>query len=140
MTGEEAREFYADPVHLTAAGPGRKRSAPRKTAMVAVRFDPAAIEAVKRLTDGTSQTVSGWIRDAVQREAGRGERKRPAGLTPGSGCRGERKALRSSLGWQPGATVTGSAGNGLTFRCEHLSIGNVESASCGACGPLSAVA
>ena len=143
MNDQETHEFYNDPAHLVPAGPARKRTRPMKTAMVAVRFDPAVIAAVKRLTEGSEVTVSSWIRGAVQREEYRqrvkwlDEHRHELEVVPGSGrAAGPRKALRSSLGWQPGPTVTGSAGNGLTFRCQHLSIGNVASASCGICGPL----
>lgn len=52
---------------------------------------------------------------------------RPQGLIPGSGRQGEPKALRSSLSLS------------CTFRCEHISIGNVAGASCGQCGPLARV-
>lgn len=53
---------------------------------------------------------------------------RPQALVPGSGRKGEPKALRSSL--------TRAA----TFACPHMSIGNATSASCGICGPLARVA
>jgi predicted DNA-binding protein len=58
---------------------------------------------------------------------GRTGAERPRGLIPGSGRKGEPKALRSSLGTRSG---------GSTFSCSHMSIGGVQSASCGICGPL----
>jgi hypothetical protein len=54
-----------------------------------------------------------------------GTARRPAGLIPGSGRRGEPKALGSSL-----------ALKSRTFACEHMSIGGVQDAACGVCGPL----
>ena len=139
MNDQEAHEFYKDPEHLRITGPARKPSRPPKTAMVAVRFDPATIAAVKRLTDGTGQTVSAWIRDAVRREESRqrvkwlDEHRHEREVGPGSGRMAEPRALRSSL---TAGTRTGVTGTGRTFSCQHMSISNVESAACGICGPL----
>jgi hypothetical protein len=54
---------------------------------------------------------------------------RPEGIIEGSGRRGEPKALPSSLQLRS-----------RTFSCPHMSIGNVTSASCEQCGPLTAAA
>jgi hypothetical protein len=54
--------------------------------------------------------------------------ERPTGIIPGSGRMGEPKSLTSSLVL------------GRTFSCPHMSIGNVESASCGVCGTMRAAA
>jgi hypothetical protein len=127
MADQEALEFYRDPAHPEPAGPARRRKGPRKTTMVAVRFDPAVIGAVKRLTGGSGMTVSSWIRRLVAAEVAR-QAERPQGLIPGSGRMGEPMALRSSLG-----TFSGTS---RTFCCPHLSVGNVTAASCGQCGPM----
>ena len=68
MNDREALEFCRDPAHLEPAGPALRRKGPRKTAMAAVRFDPAVIDAVKRLTEGSEMTVSSWIRKLVAAE------------------------------------------------------------------------
>jgi predicted DNA-binding protein len=52
---------------------------------------------------------------------------RPVGLIEGSGRRGERRALPSSLRLR-------------SFACPHLSAGNVTSVICATCGPLPAAA
>jgi hypothetical protein len=125
MDDREAHEFYANPQNLCAAGPGRRRKAPRLTSMIPVRFTPETIERVRDFSSTEGTTVSGWIRRAVLRALTQPER--PAGLTEGSGRRGELRALTSSLGSR-------------TFSCPHLSIGGVTSASCGICGPLRSAA
>jgi hypothetical protein len=140
MADAEAHEFYADPANLAIAGPGYKRKRPRLSSMVPVRFSPQVIEAAKGLAAAEGMTVSSWIRRAVQRDLDRRKRERPTGLIPGSARLGQPKALRSSLTPVHTGPVTTITGNGLTFRCAHLSVGNVDSASCGICGPLSAVA
>jgi len=129
----EAYEYYRNPANLVPAGSGRKRKHPALTSMAAVRFDPAIITAVKRIAAAEGVTVSTWIRRAVTREE---ERHRRAWLdanrhglevVPGSGRAVAPRALPSSLA-QPAA--------GRTFACEHMSVGNVVSVSCGTCGPL----
>ena len=128
MDDREALEFCRDPAHLEPAGPALRRKGPRKTAMVAVRFDPAVIDAARRLAEGSGMTVSSWIRTLVAAEIGR-PAERPQGLIPGSGRTGKPKTLGSAL-----------SGPARTFSCPHLSIGNVTSASCGQCGSLKAAA
>ena len=136
MDDQEAYGFCKDPEHLRPCGPGRKRQRPRKTAMVAVRFDPAVIAAVKRLTGGSGVTVSSWIRAAVQREEYRqrvrwlDEHRRELEVVPGSGRAGAPRTIPSSR----------ALGHGRTFACPHMSTGNMVSASCGTCGPLAPVA
>ena len=132
MNDEEAFEFYSDPANRIPAGPGRKRKGPRFTSLTSVRFDPQVIESVKSIAFAEGITVGAWIRRAVEREREREARQRPAGLIPGSGRKGEPRSLSSSP-----ATVSS---HGRTFACQHMSIGNVASASCGICGPLQAVA
>ena len=136
MDDREAHEFYKDPAHLAIAGPARKHQSPAKTAMVAVRFDPAVIEAVMRLTEGTGTTVSSWIRAAVQREEYRqrvkwlDEHSHELEAVPGSGRACAPRSVPSSL----------DLGAPRTFSCQHMSIGGVQGASCGICGPLPAAA
>lgn len=57
-----------------------------------------------------------------------GTTRRPTGLIPSSGRRGEPKSLGSTLALKP-----------RTFACEHMSIGGVLGAACGTCGPLQLV-
>ena len=68
MDDREALEFCRDPAHLEPAGPALRRKGPRKTAMAAVRFDPAVIDAARRLAEGSEMTVSSWIRKLVAAE------------------------------------------------------------------------
>jgi hypothetical protein len=128
----EASEFYKDPRHLRIAGLGRKRKGPRLTSMTAVRFAPEVIEAVKAAAFREGVTVGSWIRRLVQRELAkpRAGAARPTGLIPGSGRMGRPRALPSSL----------SPCEPHTFICPHMGISGVQSASCGICGPLTAVA
>ena len=62
MNEAEAYEFYADPDHLTASGPGQRRRRPMKSGMIPVRFSPDMIAAVKRFASQDGVTVSTWIR------------------------------------------------------------------------------
>ncbi len=68
MNEAEAYEFYADPDHLTASGPGQRRRRPMKSGMIPVRFSPDMIAAVKRFASQDGVTVSTWIRRLVSRE------------------------------------------------------------------------
>jgi hypothetical protein len=140
MNDDEAAAFYADPANRAITGPGRKRQGPTKSSMVPVRFDPAVIEAVKVLAGDSGQTVSAWIRRAVQAELDRAKRERPAGLIEGSGRGMPPRALRSPLTLVSTQSTNTTAGNGLVFRCAHMSVGNVVAAECAQCGPLHAVA
>lgn len=140
MNDAEAYAFYADPANRAVTGPAHKRQRPTKSSMVPVRFDPAVIDAVKVLAFGAGQTVSAWIRGAVQAELDRARRDRPAGLIEGSGRAMPPRALRSSLTLVSTQSTNTAAGNGLVFRCGHMSVGNVIAAECAQCGPLQAVA
>lgn len=68
MSEAQAHEFYKDPEHLAAAGPGEQRQRPMKSAMVPVRFSQDMIAAVKRFANQDGVTVSTWIRRLVSRE------------------------------------------------------------------------
>jgi hypothetical protein len=63
-----AAAYYEDPAHRQATGPGRKRTRPRLTSHVPIRFDPEMIEEIKRLSDEDGMTVSAWVRQVVRRE------------------------------------------------------------------------
>ena len=136
MDDREAHEFYKDPEHLRIAGPAQSRKRPRLSVMVPVRFDPAIIAKVKRWAEMEGRTVSSWIREAVWREEERQRRRwldahrHELEVVPGSGRAGAPRAIPSSL----------SLGAPRTFICPHMSIGGVQSASCGICGPMSAAA
>jgi hypothetical protein len=136
MDDREAYEYYAKPENQVPAGPGRKRRKPPMTAVLSVRFDPAVLATVERLAGAFGVSVSDWIRAAVCREEYRqrvkylDEHRHELEVVPGSGRRGEAKALPSSLSLLPARTLS----------CPHLSMGGVISASCGTCGPLRAVA
>ena len=138
MNDAEAHEFYADPANLAIAGPGRKPKGPTLSSMIPVRFSPQVIETVKGFASAEGMTVSSWIRRAVQRELDRQKRERPTGLIPGSARLMPPRALRSSLTVVHTGSVSTRAGNGKVFRCAHMSVGNVISAECAQCGPLSA--
>jgi hypothetical protein len=136
VTDEEAYEFYKDPEHLRVVGPGYRRKADRLTEVKSVRFSPRMLAAAQAAAEADDRDLGQWIRMLVSNEIirqRRALRERPAGLIPGSGRRGEPKSL-------PSAPRSGAVGGpGRTFACEHMSIGNVEAASCGICGPLAAV-
>lgn len=68
MDDREAYEFYLDPEHRKASGPGRKRNGPRLSTMLPVRFTPEVIEAVREIAVREGVTVSSWIRRLVDRE------------------------------------------------------------------------
>lgn len=68
MDDREAAEFYEDPAHREAAGPGRKRKGQRRSVMFSVRFAPEAIEALVDTALAEGLTVSAWIRRLVDRE------------------------------------------------------------------------
>jgi hypothetical protein len=111
--------------------------------MIAVRFDPAVIDAVRRLTeaDGSEVTVSSWIREAVRREEYRqrvkwlDEHRHELEAVPGPGRLVAPRHIPSRSGFR-----TVSTGPGRTFCCPHMSIGNVAAFSCGTCGPVLAEA
>jgi hypothetical protein len=133
MDDREAYEFYKDPEHLRIIGRGRKpRRWVRLTEVLSIRFTAATLGGAKKWAAEDGVTVSTWIRLAVAREEERRRRKwldehrHDLEVIPGSARLGERRAIPSSLG--PG-----------TFACEHLSVGNVASASCGQCGPLARI-
>lgn len=115
-------DAWGEPAPSTRRKPKSERR--RRAVMVSVRFTPAEFGAMSKAAAGG--TLSGFIREAALAAA-----SRPQDLIEGSARAGRPKALRSSL------TL---ARPGRTFSCPHLSIGNVESASCGQCGPLSAAA
>jgi len=68
MSEAQAHEFYKDPEHLAAAGPGQRRERPMKSGMIPVRFSPEMVAAVKRFASRDGVTVSTWIRRLVGRE------------------------------------------------------------------------
>jgi hypothetical protein len=74
MNEAEAHEFYADPDHLKASGPGERRRRPMKSGMIPVRFAPNVITAVKHFAAQDGVTVSTWIRRLVALEL---QRRRP---------------------------------------------------------------
>lgn len=119
MNDREAYEFYADPEHLRIAGPGRKRKSARLSSMASVRFAPETIEAVKDVAHTEGITAGAWIRRLVTNA-----------LRP-------RKPEPVLVAWPAwGVAWNTTMGSGASFRCAHMSIGNVASASCGTCGPL----
>ncbi len=81
MSEAQAHEFYEDPEHLAAAGPGQRRERPMKTGMIPVRFAPDMIAAVKRFASQDGVTVSTWIRRLVGREI---QRRQPSATTAAS--------------------------------------------------------
>jgi hypothetical protein len=135
--------FYENPEHLRLAGPGRRRKDDQLTEIVSVRLSKRMLAAATAAAEVADRELSDWLRQAVSFELmrlGRERRareERPTGLIPGSGRKGEQKALRSSLQWSLG---TQGGNGGWTFACPHMSIGGVAEASCDACGPMSAVA
>jgi hypothetical protein len=68
MSAAQAHEFYADPEHLAASGPGRRREGPMKSGVIPVRFAPDVIDAVKHFAAQDGVTVSTWIRRLVGSE------------------------------------------------------------------------
>jgi hypothetical protein len=136
MSDEGAHEFYQDPEHLRVVGPGCRRKADRLTEVKSVRFSARVLAEAQAAAEADDRDLGGWIRMLVSNELIRKcrvLRARPAGLIPGSGRRGEPKSIPSV------PRGGGVGGPGRTFACEHMSIGNVEGASCGICGPLAAV-
>lgn len=75
MSEAQAHEFYKDPEHLAASGPGQRRRRPMKSGMIPVRFSPDMIIAVKRFASQDGVTVSTWIRRLVGREL---QRRQPS--------------------------------------------------------------
>jgi hypothetical protein len=78
MDPTEAQQFYADPENQVPAGQAYRRTGPRLSATVPVRFPQAVIDAVKRLADRDGVTVSSWIRRLVTEEM---MRRQPAAVT-----------------------------------------------------------
>lgn len=75
MSDAQGYDFSGDPAALAAAaGHGRRRQRPMKSAMVPVRFAPDMIAAVKRFAEQDGTTVSTWIRRLVAKEI---ERRQP---------------------------------------------------------------
>jgi hypothetical protein len=129
MDDREAHEFCKDPEHLRITGPGRRRKMDELTEVKSVRFSGRMLAQVETAAGAEGRSVGSWIRKAVSFELirlSRERRERPMGLIPGSGRKGDPKALRSSL----------SLGQPRTFSCEHMSISGVQCASCSICGPL----
>jgi hypothetical protein len=75
MSDAEAHDFYNDPDHLAAAGPGQRREQPMKSGMIPVRFAPEVIAVVRRFASQDGVTVSTWIRRLVGREI---QRRQPS--------------------------------------------------------------
>jgi hypothetical protein len=71
---EAMYEYYSDPEHRVAAGPGRRRTSKPLSTHVPIRFSPEVITEVKQLAEKDRKTVSSWIRDVVEAEV---ERRRP---------------------------------------------------------------
>ena len=74
MTSDrQAADHYEDPAMREPTGTPRRRVKPtgRMAAHVAVRFPSATIQKVKLLADEDGQSVSGWIRSAVDAEVTR---------------------------------------------------------------------
>jgi len=133
MDDREAYEFYKDPVHLRVTGPGYRRKADRLTEIVSVRFSARMLARANAAAEAAGLSLGHWLRRLAASELARVARdRRPSGLIPGSGRMLKPMALRSSLGTFNGARQT--------FSCPHMSIGNVQAASCGTCGPMRAVA
>jgi hypothetical protein len=100
-----------------------------------VRFSARMLARARAAAEAEGMGLGAWVRRLVSFELIRLSRERPSG--PVTGVRlGEPKALRSSLA----LSQPTSNGHGLTFRCPHLSVGNVTAAECRICGPLEAVA
>ena len=139
MNDQAAYDFYADPANLVPAGPGRRRRRPTLSAMTAVRFAPEVIARVRSIASSEGITVGAWIRRAVERET---TELAPVDLIAPdpSGVlhcvRVPARLLRDAAE----AEVERQAYRPRTFACLHMSVGNVVSAECGICGPMSAVA
>jgi hypothetical protein len=68
MDPKDELEFYKDPENLRPDGSPGRRTGPRLTAHVPVRFAPETIAAVRRLAAREHLSVSNWIRRAVSRD------------------------------------------------------------------------
>lgn len=75
MTDDEAFAFYSDPNNQRPGKRAAKRSGPRLTGHVPVRFPEETISRVRALADHDGLTVSSWIRQVVNREV---ERRLPS--------------------------------------------------------------
>jgi hypothetical protein len=158
VNDQEAYEYYLDPEHRESAGPGRKHPKDELTKILTARISPSLLGQITAAAASEGRPVSAWVRRALRNELEQSgwrasERRRreaahattaevtggravpprafprPEGIIPGSGRAGEPRALTSSLSMRP-----------QTFTCPHFSIGNVTSASCEQCGPLTAAA
>jgi hypothetical protein len=106
MSEAQAHEFYQDPEHLAAVGPGQRRERPMKTGMIPVRFSPETIAAVKRFASQDGVTVSTWVRRLVGRELQR--------LQPSATAASEAPSIRldSSPSIRPQSQTVSRAENG----------------------------
>jgi predicted transcriptional regulator len=86
-----AAEYYEDPSHLVAKGPGRRRTRPGLSVHVPIRFRPETIAKVKILADRAGQTVSSWIRSVIENEVRR--------QLPDASTQSEGKA-QASVSWR----------------------------------------
>jgi hypothetical protein len=70
MDREEEQEYYAKPENRQAHGPARRRKT-QLSEIVPVRLSPSALDQVKSAADSTDQSISSWIRRAIERELDR---------------------------------------------------------------------
>src|SRR5215475_939429 len=68
-----AVDYYKDPDNQVPAGPAHRRTTPRLTSLLPIRFPEEMIAAAKRLADIDGMTVSSWIRRLVAKEIKRRE-------------------------------------------------------------------
>lgn len=129
MNDQEAYEFYSKPENLAPAGPGRRL---RLKEVLSVRVSGPTMTALRRAARNDGRSVGAWVRKVLQAELVR--QVRPAYLIPGSGRRGQPWCFSTET------QTSNTALAGHTFRCVHLAIGGVQSASCWICGPLPMVA
>jgi predicted HicB family RNase H-like nuclease len=67
MTRTEEYEFYAKPENQEPQGSPRRRRS-QLTELVPVRFPPETLEEIRRRAGEHEQSVSSWIRRAVEHE------------------------------------------------------------------------
>ena len=136
MNDQERYEFYANPEKRRLTGRDLHRKADRLTEVKSVRFSARILAEAQAAAVADDRDLGSWIRKLISFELIRLRRMereriarehRPYKVIEGSGRAGTPRTLPSSLSIP------------RTFACEHMSIGNVVSASCGICGPGAAV-